>query len=102
MDGSQGSLHATLNMLEICGSLSGLKINKDKTKIIWKGKKRISEDTLHTVPPLQWGSTKFVLLGLTFSTDMTTILLLNYDKYLPVISNTIKQWNNRYITPIGN
>ena len=34
-------------------------------------------------------------------TDMTKILKLNYNKYLPVITNTIKQWNNRYLTPIG-
>ena len=58
MDGSQGSLQAALNTLEIFGSLSGLRINKDKTKIIWIGKKRNSEDILHTEPPLKWGATE--------------------------------------------
>ena len=101
MDGSQGSLQAALNTLEIFGSISGLRINKDKTKIIWIGKKRNSIDILETQPPLQWGSTEFDLLGLTFSTDMSKILELNYKKYLPVITNTIKHWNNRYLTPIG-
>ena len=26
---------------------------------------------------------------------------LNYNKYLPVITTTIKHWNNRYLTPLG-
>ena len=34
LDGSRDSLEAALNMLEIFGSLSGLKINMDKTKIV--------------------------------------------------------------------
>ena len=34
MDGSQGSLQAALNTLEMFGTISGFKINKDKTKII--------------------------------------------------------------------
>ena len=40
LDGSRDSLLATLNTLEIFGSLSGLKVNTDKTKIIWLGKKK--------------------------------------------------------------
>ena len=34
IDGSAGSLQASLNILEVFGSLSGLKINHDKTKVI--------------------------------------------------------------------
>ena len=63
MDGSQCSLQAALNTLEIFGSLSGLKINKEKRKLIWIGKKRNSDDVLPTEPPLQRGATEFNLLG---------------------------------------
>ena len=41
LDGSRDSLMATLNTLETFGSLSGLKVNTDKTKIILLGKKNI-------------------------------------------------------------
>ena len=34
LDGSRDSLQATLNVLEIYGSLSGLRVNTEKTKII--------------------------------------------------------------------
>ena len=45
-------------------------MNKDKTKLIWIGLKRL-------VP---WGETQFSLLGLGFSTSLGKIPSLNYLK----------------------
>ena len=43
LGGSQGSLQAALSTLEVYGSYSSLKMNKEKkTKIIWTGRKRYS------------------------------------------------------------
>ena len=39
LDGSILSLKAALNMLEIFGSFSCLRVNCDNTKLIWIGKK---------------------------------------------------------------
>ena len=39
LDGSKDSLIAALNVLEVFGSISGLQINAEKTKLIWIGKK---------------------------------------------------------------
>ena len=39
LDGSKDSLVAAFNTLEIFGSLSRLKVNTEKTKIIWLGRK---------------------------------------------------------------
>ena len=41
LDGTKDSLEAALNTLEIFGSLSGLAVNKDNTKLIWLGKKKM-------------------------------------------------------------
>ena len=41
LDGSQSSLQAALNTIEIFGSFSGLKINTNKTKLVWIGRKSI-------------------------------------------------------------
>ena len=41
LDGSKESLIAALNVLEVFGSISGLQINTEKTKLIWIGKKTI-------------------------------------------------------------
>ena len=40
LDGQDVSLHAALNTLEIYGTVSGLKVNTDKTQIVWIGKKK--------------------------------------------------------------
>ena len=41
LDGSQQSLQTALNTREIFGNFSGLKMNKEKTKVIWIGRKNI-------------------------------------------------------------
>ena len=38
LDGSHSSLQTALNMLKIVGPISSLKVNTDKTKLIWIGK----------------------------------------------------------------
>ena len=43
LDGSQHSLQSALNTLEIYGDISGLKMNKEKTKVIWIGRKKFSK-----------------------------------------------------------
>ena len=39
LDGLQGSLQTALSTLEVYGSYSDLKMNKEKTKVIWIGRK---------------------------------------------------------------
>ena len=41
LDGSKESLLAALNTLEIFGNISGLKLNVEKTKLVWLGKKAL-------------------------------------------------------------
>ena len=101
LDGTQKSLQASLNAIEIFGTFSGLKMNKDKTKIIWLGRQKHSEDKLVTNPPLAWGEVEFDLLGLKFHVDLEKMMEINYEKYILQITDTIKHWNKRYLTPLG-
>ena len=39
LDGSEWSLITALNTLEIYAAVSGLLVNRDKTRIVWIGKK---------------------------------------------------------------
>ena len=78
LDGSKQSLLAALNVLEIFGSVSGLKINTDKTNLVWIGKKRYSKCELDVGRKLKWGATNFTLLGIPFSVELDTMIELNY------------------------
>ena len=64
LDGSQHSLPTALNVLETYGDISGLRLNKDKTKFIWIGKKRHSGDKV--IMPVRMGTYKFQASGKSF------------------------------------
>ena len=83
LDGSHKSLQATLNILEMFGTFSGLRMNKEKTKLVWIGRKKHSRDKLNVIPSLIWGTTEFSLLGLTYTVHLDSIIEINYNRYLP-------------------
>ena len=101
LDDNPLSLRAALNTIEIYGSVSGLKINKDKTKIVWIGKKKYSKHNLCPELNLLWGDTNFDLLGIKFHVDLDKMIELNYDRCLSKIENLASAWNRRYLTPLG-
>ena len=70
-----------------------MNINTDKTKVTWIGKKRYSQDQL--IPKkFEWNTTKFNLLGLKFSVDLSEMLVLN-------VTEKIAIWSKRHLTPLG-
>ena len=101
LDGSQGSLQATLNTIEIFGNISGLKMNTEKTKLIWIGRKKYSKEKLKTSFNLHWGNTTFTLLGIQFSVDLQIIPTINYDSAVEKAKQLLFPWKKRKLTPIG-
>ena len=101
LDGSQNSLQAALNTIEIFGSYSGLKMNKNKTKAIWIGKRKHSIDKLSVNAPLDWGTTQFDLLGIRFSVDLQEMTNLNYSLALEKSEKLLHSWKKRAVTPLG-
>lgn len=101
LDGSIESLQAALNVLEIFGSISGLKMNSEKTKLIWIGRKKHCKDKLQTSIKFEWGNTDFDLLGLVFSVDLQHMIEINFQKAISKINIILKNWKRRHLTPIG-
>ena len=69
-----GSFKCTGNIRNI----SGLKINSEKTKLIWIGCKKHCKDKLKVQAKLTWDEKRFTLLGLEFSTNLDEMPELNY------------------------
>ena len=101
LDGSEISLKEAIVELNSFKNISGLKLNIDKTQVIWIGSKKYSGDTLLPELKLKWGNAKFTLLGIEFSVDLHEIPKLNYDKKLIKLKSIIKSWSKRSLTPIG-
>ena len=101
MNGTACSLQAALNLLEDFGSISGLKINCEKTKIIWIGSKKHSKEKLDVTSHLKWGETEFTLLGINFSTDINKIPEVNFKNAILSAQKLIRYWQYRNLTSIG-
>jgi len=102
LDGSRTSFQSSLNILEYFSTISGLKVNSSKTKIVWIGSKKFSKEVYHHVRwTLDWGFSRFNLLGVEFSVNLREMVDINYKKYIPKIKSLIQQWNRRVISPMG-
>ena len=101
LDGSEQSLNETLTELSNYAKYSGLKVNFDKTQVIWIGLKKYSSDTIKTKWKLTWGKTNFKLLGIHFDVDLEKIPSSNFKEKIVKIESIINSWKRRYLTPIG-
>ena len=101
LDGSEKSLNTALDTLDRFSFISGLKMNFDKTKIIWIGAKKYSTSSIKTKWKLAWGDTQFKLLGITFDVNLEKMAELNFEQSLIKVKNKIKHWKRRLLTPIG-
>ena len=70
--------------IEIFGNISGLRVNTEKTQIVWIGKKKRVKDKLKVNKELHWGSECFSLLGVNLSVNLQQIPSLNYE---PALNN---------------
>ena len=77
LDGSEASLRATLEVLDKFYKMSGLKMNKDKTKSIWIGSRINSTETLCREHNLDWEQGQIKILGVTFSPEVFNIWDIN-------------------------
>ena len=100
LDGTLLSLEAALNTLEIFGSISGLKVNTDKTQIVWIGKKKHCKEKLGSLK-FQWDVLNFNMLGLILSVDLEKCNDLNFAPKLLDIQANITKWSKHILTPIG-
>ena len=101
LDGQAVSLHAALNTLEIYGTVSGLKVNTDKTQIVWIGKKKHAKEKIDTGKNLVWGNTDFNLLGIKFSVDLNCMEDMNYKHSIESVKELLNKWKKRFLTPLG-
>ena len=101
LDGSEDSLKETLYELDEFAKKSGLKVNFSKTHVVWIGSKKYSTQSIKTRWKLQWGVTRFKMLGIIFDTDLTKMLTLNFSERISNMKAKIKYWKGRNLTPLG-
>ena len=101
LDGTEKSFKEAMSVLELFARYSGLNLNYTKTKAIWIGSKKFSKDVYHHRIKLDWTQENFTLLGIKFTLNLNDIVNINYKDKITQISNEIKIWNKRNLTPVG-
>ena len=101
LNGSQCSLQTSINILELFGSLSGLRMNTEKTKVIWIESKKQCKEKLDVSKKLHWGDSNFSFLGVSFSSNIGTMSKVNFQIILNKAKQVLNSWQSRHLTPFG-
>ena len=89
LDGTPQSLQAALNVLEIFGSVSGLRVYTEKTQVVWIGKTKHCNEKLLKLN-LKWDTTPYNMLGISFSVDLLDCTEINFSNQIVEIQKNYK------------
>ena len=81
--------------------ISGLKVNFEKTKVLWVGSAKERGPIQCDKPDISWVKGKVFALGVWFAADRNVMLCSNYDERITKIKNVIELWLFRGLTLIG-
>uniref|UniRef100_A0A670YX33 Reverse transcriptase domain-containing protein n=1 Tax=Pseudonaja textilis TaxID=8673 RepID=A0A670YX33_PSETE len=95
-----GTALKLLEKIEIYGEMVGLKINKDKTKILTKNMLLKQRDELADLLKIQV-TKKVKYLGIYLTSRCTTLKENNYIKLKQQIASDLKKWENLQLSLIG-
>ena len=81
--------------------ISGLKVNFEKTKVLWVGSAKERGPIQCDKPDISWVTGKVFALDVWFAADRNVMLRSNYDERITKIKNVIELWQFRRLTLIG-
>ena len=79
LDGSQASLQRSFDLLDNFGQLSGLRVNCEKTEVLWIGSTKGSNQIMCPDKHLKWAGGKVKALGVWFCTEQNESMKMNYE-----------------------
>ena len=85
----------------LSSQFSGLKLNNDKTQVVWIGSKKNSKVRFLRDKNFCWDPGIFQVLGIKFSTDTTQISAINFEGKVSEVRKILNNWSRRQITPLG-
>ena len=102
LDGTERSLKECVKMIDDFGQISGMSLNKAKTRPVWIGKDAMHKPPIARELALNWKTGPFELLGVIMSNDpKEDIRSLNYDKKVNEMQSRLTPWTTKGLTPFG-
>lgn len=100
-DGEPTSLRESVNCMNEFYSISGLKLNDQKTRPMWIGKNSGRGARICPDIKLGWGDGPAEYLGVLLSPNEPNIAELNYDRKIAALRNKLAPWGSKGLTPYG-
>jgi exonuclease III len=103
LDGTESSLNAILSLLLKFGTISGLKVNFEKSKAAKVGSLYNSVNNPRSIRRLEWVSTSINILGITIplKTNIQQLVQLNFTPKMNEIEKLLEVWKKRSLTLFG-
>ena len=76
-------------------------MNSSKTKAVWVGNKKYSDQIICPNMKLNWSHENFKVLGIDFSLDLNCITDVNFTKKIKEAKAILKSWQHRKLTLLG-
>jgi hypothetical protein len=101
LDGEKQSLVELIKTLQQFYALSGLKMNMEKTNVIWIGSRIGSPARFCEELKFRWCPNVFTILGVNFNASVQNMWGLNSDNKLLEIQRLFTRWKLRGLTLLG-
>ena len=101
LEGSEKSMHQSFSLLDSFASISGLRINYEKTEAFWIGAMRFQRRKIVAYKNISWPSHKVKALGVWLSTIKQESITMNYEEKKEAIFKTIENWQFGRLTLRG-
>ena len=101
LDGSDNSVRQSFSLLDSFATISGLRINYEKTESLWIGSSRLQRRVIPVFQHIMWPANKVKALGVWFSTTKGESLTLNYEEKKEKICRLVDIWQFRRLTLLG-
>ena len=101
LDGTERSFSEAINTIRKFADMSGLKMNSQKTQIIFIGSLKNSNVRYMRDENFVWNPGTWKILGILFSTDIDTVVEINYRNKFEDIKRILNKWKKRKLTPFG-
>ena len=80
LDGSEKLMQQSFSLLDSFASISGLRVNYEKTEALWIGAMRFQRRKIAAFKNISWPSHKVKALGVWLSTIKEESITLNYEE----------------------
>ena len=101
LDGSQVLLERSFALLDSFSQLSGLRVNCEKTEVLWIVSKTGSNQIMCPEKNLTWANGKVKALGVWFCMDQNLGMQMNYEEKVRKVEDILTNWQNKRLTLLG-